>query len=540
MLKPRNPVSPSNLLSKAQHCFETNRIDEAQNILGSFLNGQPRDAQANLLMAQVLVAKQMFKEAIPFAETAVETAPFHPGTNYFLGRLYLELDIFEKAAPLFYQSLKKAPQSALLEWALADMYMAMNQGENAAKHYARALALPLDEERKIEIKHQLGHCLSSINRDDEAMAIYDTLLDKSVHAGYYMVQKSVSAKAQELSDLEITLTDMIANPANDTNTQAKLMHAQGSVYHRTKRYDLAFEYWENAKNLTSEVFKIDAFEGTVDNLISFYSKAMIKEYSGFGHSSAMPLFIFGMPRSGTTLAEQIISAHKDAGGVGELGRMGKLEYDFFATYSENRDEQKLARDIHAGELVRNAEQYLDVLEKLVVPLPKHVVDKAVAQYQAAGFIHLCFPKAKFIHCVRHPADSYLSALQNRLDHAYTSNQNHYARYFLGKEKYVAYWKTSFPDKIFDLHYEKLVENPEPVVRQLLDFLELDWDPNCMKFFEQKSTVQTLSLRQVRQPIYTSSVYRWKNYEKHLGPLFETLANAGFTYPNYEHINSTAE
>jgi tetratricopeptide (TPR) repeat protein len=518
------------LVLKIERYLETGNNVAAERYARKLQSKFTKDAKANLLLAQALVANNELRSAIPFAENAVAFAPIHPGTNYFLGRLYLAFDLYEKAAPLFNESLKKVPDSALLNWALADMYMAMNKGENAATYYQRALDLPLDAERKLEIKQLYAVCLSSIDRHEDASQQLAEFKDRPGMRASFLMEQSKDSKLDQLL-LEKQIRDEFSRTLMDHEKET-LHHALGNVLDRNKDHDGGFKHWEISRSFQKTPFQIDAFVGTVDNLISFYSKDMLRCLVPYGHPSEAPVFVFGMARSGTTLTEQIIAAHKDAAGVGELGRMNKLEYEFFSNYSENKDDQKVFRNAKNGELIESAKEYLNLLNILVSNSPKRIVDKAVGQYQNAGFIHACFPKARFIHCNRHPADSFVSAFQNRLHHLYVSNQEHYAKYFIGKEKLMAHWRTCFPDQIFDLTYEKLVQDPETIVKELIAFLGLEWDPNCMRFFEQKSTVKTLSLRQVRQPIYTSSIYKWKKYEKHLVPLLAALKDADFEYPEF--------
>jgi Sulfotransferase family len=179
-----------------------------------------------------------------------------------------------------------------------------------------------------------------------------------------------------------------------------------------------------------------------------------------------------------------------------------------------------------------AQEYLTLLATMVKQPALRIVDKTLTSYFTAGFIHMGLPHARFVNCIRHPADNFISAYQNDLDHAECFDQGHYVSFYLGKQKLITHWKTCFPDKIFDLYYEELVKNPETVVRRLLAFLGLDWDPTCLTFFERSSTVRTFSRHQVRSSISTGSVARWRNYEKHLGPLFTALAKANFTYPEF--------
>jgi tetratricopeptide (TPR) repeat protein len=518
------------LISKIERYMEAGKAPVAVSLATELQLKYPSDAKANLLLSEALVANNDLQAAISYAERAVILAPFHPGTNYFLGRLYITFELYEKAAPLLFESLKKAPNSALLHWALADMYIEMNQGENAIRHYEQALNLPLDEPRKLGIKMLYANALSAVDKHAEAAQQLSEMQNSPGMKSQYLFHQSRDPKFDQLERLEKNIRDELLDEQLNDQASGLLHHALGSVLDRKKDHVGGFNEWEISRSFMKQPFPIDAYVGTVDNIISLYSKEVLEKLTPFGNQSEVPVFVFGMARSGTTLTEQIIAAHKQGAGVGELGRMVRLEEKFFNNYSENKDDQKVFRNAESGELRHNADEYLNLLDKLVTGTPTRIVDKAVSQYISAGFIHACFPKARFIHCNRHPADSFVSAFQNRLHHLYVSNQEHYARYFIGKEKLMAHWRTCFPDQIFDLTYEKLVQDPETIVRELIAFLGLEWDPNCMKFFEQKSTVKTLSLHQVRQPIYTSSIYRWKKYEKHLGPLFAALKEANFEYP----------
>jgi hypothetical protein len=149
-------------------------------------------------------------------------------------------------------------------------------------------------------------------------------------------------------------------------------------------------------------------------------------------------------------------------------------------------------------------------------------------FRDIGFIHLCFPNAKIIHCRRNPLDNFISAFQNLMNanHSYAYDQTDYGEYYLEYRRLMNHWKSIFPESIYESDYEALTQNPEMEVRKILDFLGLPWEDACLKFNERKSTVKTFSLMQVRNPINKGSIARWRNYEKQLSPVIAILKRAG--------------
>lgn len=149
-------------------------------------------------------------------------------------------------------------------------------------------------------------------------------------------------------------------------------------------------------------------------------------------------------------------------------------------------------------------------------------------FRHLGFIHLCFPNAKIIHCKRHPLDNFISAFQNAMNpfHGYAYNQVNYGEYYISYLRLMDHWKKVLPGSIYESQYEALTANPEVEVRNMLNFLGLPWEEACLKFNERESTVNTFSRLQIRNSINTGSVARWRNYEKHLSPIIAVLEQAG--------------
>ncbi len=410
-------------------------------------------------------------------------------------------------------------------------HFALGNGKEAEKYYKLALSLGLEPEKRAQLLQDYAKCMAASNANERALELYSELENLPGHAISGLIRKSQIERHLPDSDIAQQLHKMLNDQCLEKEQRSDILLSLGNMYDNAGRHDEAFEYWSKSRALKTIAAKETIGIETVEKIKKFYSASLLQQAAKYGHTSERPVFVVGMPRSGTTLTEQIISSHPEAYGVGELGRMQKLVPSFTKDYTVTNYIEKLIQNAKAGELKARANETLNLLEILAGSAPRFVVDKLPTQYLAMGYIHLCFPNAKYIHCQRHPADSFISSFQNNMKqfHEYSFDQLLYAETYLAKQNLMAHWKSIFPERIFDLKYEKLVTKPEETVREMLDFIGLPWDSACMSFFERDRTVKTFSRDQVRNPIYTSSVYRWKKYEKNLEPLFADLKAADFEY-----------
>ena len=296
----------------------------------------------------------------------------------------------------------------------------------------------------------------------------------------------------------------------------------GRIFENSKNYDEAFRCFAESKVGLKYTGSTEDFTKLVNVLIQAFPADTFSKFAEFGSQSDQPVFVVGMPRSGTTLTERIIAAHPEAAGVGELHRMRNL----FSRLTSKEGTQSLdeaLRCLGPDQWEDVSKNYLRLINYLS-PNKRRIVDKMPHNFVIVGFIALCFPHARFVHCFRNPIDNFVSAFQNRMSsaHGYSFDQVSYAKYYLQYSRLMAHWKSVLPGRIFDLSYEELAQNPEPTARKLIGFLGLEWSDECLRFHEKEATVRTFSKYQVRNAINANSVARWKNYEKYLGPIIEIL------------------
>jgi tetratricopeptide (TPR) repeat protein len=299
--------------------------------------------------------------------------------------------------------------------------------------------------------------------------------------------------------------------------EINLRFALGKYFDDIQRYDSAFEHYARANNLRKRLGAV--YDGAkltqhIDQIMrSFESMARQSPRHGRG---AAPIFIVGMPRSGTSLAEQILASHPAVFGAGEVS--------FWDTAYRNYRQAALKGQTDESLMARMENNYLDQLAA-VAPDERRVVDKLPANFLYAGLIHAVFPQARIIHMRRNPIDTCLSIYFQHFETAlsYANDLEDLAHYYTEYWRLMKHWRVTLPkDAMLEVAYEELVEEQEASTRKILTFIGLPWDPRCLEFHLTPRTVITASKWQVRQRISTASVGRWRNYEKFLGPLLNLM------------------
>lgn len=239
-----------------------------------------------------------------------------------------------------------------------------------------------------------------------------------------------------------------------------------------------------------------------------------------GADSETPIFIVGMPRSGTTLIEQILANHPAVHGAGEITIFSKIRKDKEETWFPD-----LAQAADRADLEQSGEAYAAAVQALN-PEAARITDKMPHNYRYLGLIHMMLPRGRIIHCVRHPVDTCLSCFQQHFSQGqiWTYQLDELGRYYVAYHKLMDHWRRVLPEgRILDVNYENVVADLEPQARRLIGHCGLAWDDACLAFHENKRAVRTASQAQVREPIYDRSVEPWKPYEKHLGPSLDALS-----------------
>ena len=306
----------------------------------------------------------------------------------------------------------------------------------------------------------------------------------------------------------------------------KLTRAAAKICNDIGRYDDAFRYYLSVKQLLGSLSPQQDHHAERFRLIrSIFAPAFFAAHQDWGDPSQVPVFIVGMPRSGTTLTEQIIAAHPSAAAAGEIGVPNRIAKSLgFGASDEKAFARQISR-LKPKEVAALAREGLEMLVRFS-KTAERITDKLPHNFELLGLIAMLFPRAKIIHCRRNPLDTCVSCFLTPLseEHAYTHDLSALGEYYRDYAALMDYWREVLPMPILDVDYESLVADPEGQSRRLVDFVGLDWDPACLEFHAGGRAIHTISRAQVRQPIYDTSIGRWRRYEKHLGPLRAALGD----------------
>jgi hypothetical protein len=307
--------------------------------------------------------------------------------------------------------------------------------------------------------------------------------------------------------------------------------ALGKVYADIGDHGRAFQRLlaGNAAKRAAIAYDEQAALAQFDRVETVFTRELIAAKTGGGDPTRMPIFVLGMPRSGTTLIEQILASHPMVHGAGELSVLNQVVNTVSATDGAGFPYPDYVRALDASGLQRLGAQYLAGVDELA---RKHgaadferVTDKMPSNYYFAGLIHLALPNAKIIHSVRNPLDTCISCFSK----LFSAEQNHtydlgeLGRYYRRYQQLMTHWHEVLPaDSMLDIRYEDVVADLEGEARRIIAYCGLPWDERCLAFHKTNRPVRTASATQVRQPIYNSAVNRWRAYEKEIGPLLAGL------------------
>ena len=500
---------------------QAGRLVEAEAKAQELYKQFPDRADVNDALSLTLVDQRKFVLALAFAEAAVKSEPKNPAYLVNLGQLYLDLGVIENALPILERAEACKPSPFEAPWAIAEFFHDSGKAERSIEYFKKAL-VGADEKSALQIQQDYLRSLISLGRVDEAEKLAAILANHPEYKVSAVIRAASLKKHKVDSPMFEQLQSLRNSEKLEPEAKAGIILEIGRIFENSKNYDEAFRCFAESKVGLKYTGSTEDFTKLVNVLIQAFPADTFSKFAEFGSQSDQPVFVVGMPRSGTTLTERIIAAHPEAAGVGELHRMRNL----FSRLTSKEGTQSLdeaLRCLGPDQWEDVSKNYLRLINYLS-PNKRRIVDKMPHNFVIVGFIALCFPHARFVHCFRNPIDNFVSAFQNRMSsaHGYSFDQVSYAKYYLQYSRLMAHWKSVLPGRIFDLSYEELAQNPEPTARKLIGFLGLEWSDECLRFHEKEATVRTFSKYQVRNAINANSVARWKNYEKYLGPIIEIL------------------
>jgi tetratricopeptide (TPR) repeat protein len=498
---------------------EAGRLAEARQSYAEALRIKPTLAMTYNNMGQALQEENALDDAIAWYQRAIELEPAAARFHANLASLLAEWEKYNEAQAVYRRALELDPTYAEAHSGLGGVRHEQGQVDEAEAHYREALRqkpdLPATHCALGTVREELGDFADAERCWRKALR-----LDPRLAGAYAALATMLRGKLPD-EDLA-AMRQLLADPDLHQGRRCALLFGLAQVLDAKGDYDRAGESLRQANAMALATARQRGLEYDqaahhrfVSGMIAACTPAFFERVRGFGLETARPIFIVGLPRSGTTLVEQILASHSQVFGGGELCL---ARDDFEGLASDELAVDVLAR-LDQATVRRIGEQHLGKLRALNADRPR-VVDKMPDNYLYLGLLAVLFPKAKFIHCRRDLRDTAVSCwMTNFRSIRWANDPEHIVTRFHDYQRVMQHWREVLPVQMLDVDYEETVADVEGAARRLVEWCGLEWEPACVRFHEGTRPVRTASVAQVRQPIYRRSVARWKHYEKSLGALF---------------------
>ena len=508
LLLPSDPVIHHDL---GLACLETGRVPEAIAAFQRAVASNPRYAEAYFRLGVALEKVGDRGSALVAYDRATEFKPAFTEAWFRAGALVHTLGHRDEAIGCFRRAAASGPKTRFGRLGAARALLTDNRDVEAERLLRRTLAADPADAMAQDL---LGNLLAESGRFEEAHACFTravTLAPLMAGSYYDLVRcrRVTSADAALVARMEAALS----TPGLEVEPRLRVHLALGKALDDLGHYPAAMQHFDAADALrpSSAAFDSAAFDKEVERLIERCTPALVAQAANLSSGDTTPILIIGMPRSGTTLVEQIVSSHREVRAGGELNFWNERGAAWHRAGPAGTE---------APFLEAAAANYLSAL-RAIGPKAAHVTDKMPFNFLWAGLIHLAFPRATIIHCRRAPIDTALSIHQT-LFHpslAFPTGGAKLVAYFRSYQKLTDHWRRVLPaDRFIEVNYEELTREPTSVIRRIIAACGLAWDDACLSPERNPRAVKTPSKWQSRQPIYRNSVERWRCYEPWLGPL----------------------
>ncbi len=555
-LDPKNAVAYSMVGSA---CCALQNYEEAIKQLNKALKLDKNNAGILNNLGSALYASGKPEQAITILQRVLQLAPGHPQAHFVLGNCFLALGKWHVAVASYKQVLRTMPENEEVNMNLAVSLCNMGELRQAKKYFQQAQvnsqqpAIVLYELARVcqllgeleQAKDFIEQSLQHKPENYDAVAEQVTILYKlgqfdkahekvvalvnangttpvSIPPAIVLAYGQLCHRYNECAAVISLAEDLIEKKNISQASLIDMHYLSGKLHDRLGHYDKAYSHYVKANQILPGEFNGASHNKAIDGIVVAYNSSSIATLARSSCMDERPVFIVGMPRSGTSLVEQILTSHAAVSGIGESNEINeianalgnnKVAYDYVENLST----------INQEKLTELAQGYLAVATKQAGNTIR-ITDKMPANVFNLGLISQLFPKARIIHCQRDPRDICLSIFFQHFSRglAFSNKLNDIILYYQSYNKIISHWKAVLDIPIIDVNYAELVTNVESVTRKMLTHLDLPWDESCLHFYEADRAMATASFDQVRQGLYTSSLNRWKNYKEYIAPLLEVF------------------
>jgi tetratricopeptide (TPR) repeat protein len=509
-------------LNKAELALTSGNMEEAEKILRKILSQDHDDIKALRMLSSIAVEAGRFKPARKMLERAVEVQPgFITGWND-LANLLMKQDRYDEALKAVQRAIDIDPKMVHGWVVKGNILTRAQRNEESLEAYGQALEL---SPRSAGALSGMGHVLKTIGRQQESIDAYRKCIRN--HPAYGEAYWSLAnLKTFEFDESEVrVMQQMVEDEGLADEPRVNFCLALGKHFENEQDYDRAFEHYSRGNDLRRENEIYDPVQTQVvhDRIIEVFSKEFIDERAEWGDPDPAPIFVVGLPRSGSTLIEQILASHSMVEGTMELPDLSRVIAELTRQSPSRVEYPEAMENVDEDAARAMGQAYLQSTMRYRTG-KAYFIDKMPNNFSSVGLLQVILPNAKIIDARRHPLDSCLGSYKQLFfkGQSFTYDQFELGHYYLQYRRVMEHWREVLPGKVLDVHYENMVLDQENQTRRLLEYCGLPWEDQCLRFYETERAINTASSEQVRQPIYTKALNFWRNYESHLGELIETL------------------
>jgi len=509
-------------IAKAAELEKDGDPESAEKIYRQILTRDPNNVEALRCLAAIASRTFHYGDAEILLQHAVNYAPDFVRARSDLISVQLERDKFDDA-------VKNAEHLVLVDNKRADSYLFLASAYAAAGRYEEAIDA-YQSSLELVPGHGgaltgLGNMLKTVGQHEDAVAVYRACIHEHPDSAeaYWSL---ANLKTFRFNDSEVAaMEELLERDGLAAEASVQLCNALGLNSEDRQDYVRAFEYFErgNSVRRLSEIYDPADTEDLNDRLTEVFNTGFLAQHAGSGDPDRSPIFIVGLPRSGSTLIEQILASHSQVEGTHELIDLSRITQLIPRKFETSDMFPKSLLELDTECFAELGADYVARTRKYRAGRA-HFVDKNPNNFIYVGLLKLILPNARIIDARRHPLDSCLGSYKQLFakGQPFSYDLFELGEYYLQYRRLMEHWQEILPDFVLEVRYEDVVDNLEHEVRRILEYCALPWEENCLRYYETERAIKTASSEQVRQPIYSSAVNQWRNYESQLGELIEIL------------------
>ncbi len=509
------------LLVEALEHLQNKEFRLAEKLAKEVIKDEPNNVDALRLLSIIASEAGCYHDAEQLLKRVVGLKPRHIDAWHELSAALKEQDKLIEAVEVLEQSLEIIPDNPQTHYLLGSSLALSAKPYEAITPYKRSLEI---SPKFAPALLGLGHVLKTVGEHDEGVQAYRAAIEQ--RPGFAEAYWSLAnLKTFRFTDDDIVnMKSQLEKIEMDNEAKAHFCFSLAKAYEDRKEFDQAFDYYRQANQTNRMLIAYDPVQTEVmhGQLIDVFNKDFLNAKAGLGNPDPAPIFILGLPRSGSTLVEQILASHSMVDGTSELQDLGQIATSLNKR-SGGLNYPEIVRILSDDDFHQLGSSYIERTMRHRKGAPFYT-DKMPNNFPTIGFLSLILPNAKIINTRKNPIDSCVGCYKQHFakGQAFTYDLNELGEFYLEYIRLMDHWHEVLPGKVLDVVYEDMVEDQEAQTRRLLEFCGLPWEEACLKFYETDRAIRTASSEQVRKPIHNKSVGYWKNFEKHLQPLIEVL------------------